>query len=225
MRLFFGRPGAADMRDGVRLKFGAVWKLVFGILFILLADERAHKSSMECSGSGGTKICALCTNITLLRSRRLPGPTGFLVPLSEMLFTNFILQVPGGVAVILGRLAEIGASGDSALLANMQEEWGWTHVPDGMLADKALGIDPVRVLMWDWMHCMVESGAFDNSLDLFIDASKFEGVGVVKFHRYASCWQWPKGYAHGRDVFASGKVVMSASEALSIAPIVLNFSR
>ena len=223
MRLFFGRPSGADMRDGIMLKFDTISKLVFGTLHMLLADERAHKSSMECSGCGGTKICALCTNITLLRSRRLPDPTGFLLPLSEISFTKFKLQVLGGVAVTLDRLAEIAASGDSANLALMQEEWGWNHVPDGMLADKALGIDPVRVLGWDWMHCMVESGAFDNSLDLFIDVSSVEGVGVDKFHRYSSCFQWPKGYAHGRDVFASGRVVMSASEALSIAPIVLKF--
>ena len=98
LKLFFGRPGTADMRDGImfRTDRGGYSGLIFGWLWMLIADERGHKFSLGCAGATGTKACPVCTNITFKGSRRLPDPTGFLLPISEPSFSEFKLQVPGG---------------------------------------------------------------------------------------------------------------------------------
>ena len=72
---------------------------------------------------------------------------------------------------------------------------------------------------------MVEGGAFDNEMEDLSAALTPYGFGCDAMNEYAALWNWPNGYASGRNVFTGGMCVASASECISIAPVLGKFLR
>ena len=221
LRLFFGRPSGIDARDGVVMQVAGQSCLWFAKFFMSLADHLAHKLTLNCTGSSGTICCFFCKNIFALRSRRLPDPTGFALPCCELSFANFKLHTGASIRGALVRLQQVSDAGDEPLLTRLQEEFGWNHVPESWLLDPHLSIDVAETSALDWMHCMVEGGAYDSEVEHVSTELEPLGYGATAMNQYFGLWNWPGGYASAKRVFESGKYVASASENLSSA-LVLN---
>ena len=76
---------SGSFRDGILLQFGdASPVLVFGEISMLVGDERALTDACGVKGSGGTRICAIHSNVHSHKSGHLPDPTGFHVASTEL---------------------------------------------------------------------------------------------------------------------------------------------
>eukprot|EP00959_Pyramimonas_sp_CCMP1952_P475064 9503997-Pyramimonas_sp.AAC.1 len=162
LKLFFGRPSKADLRDGIMLKLEgeSAARLVRGGLSIMLADERAHKFSLECKGSGGHKVCMLCKNVINTSSTRCPtGVGGYMVPMTETDVTKFELQTASSIRGIQALLRQRSLVSPGAL-KDLQSNIGFNYVETGMLQDPFLNIDVPAVVAWDFMHLYLCDGVF-----------------------------------------------------------------
>ena len=111
-----------------------------------------------------------------------------------------------------------------------EQDFGFKYIPHSWLQDTELDVRPMRVLAFDWMHCWCEKGAWELELAACMDELSKHGHGCRQLHSYLQCFQWPKAYASGRDVF-KGSVqerarptdmppAGSASEMLSVGPVI-----
>ena len=81
--------------------------------------------------------------------------------------------------------------------------------------------------MFDWMHTYFVNGIFNWEFNqLMADLAPY-GKGHETFHAYLQAFEWPKGYASGRNLCAKAATSSSAKEAhasasdfLSVVPVV-----
>eukprot|EP00435_Cladocopium_sp_Y103_P016111 s1205_g4.t1 len=109
---------------------------------------------------------------------------------------------------------------------------GLSYCPDGALwSDECLemvgGI--VDRTSFDWMHCYLVSGIWNSEVGLLLDSIQDE-ISNTQIHEFLSALTWPtKTRASGmtgRRAFekrASGMLAVSASEGLSLYPILRQF--
>ena len=219
MWLFFGgrNNDKPDFRLGVMFGFESTQSLVFASLAVSVADERALKACNHCKGATGTKCCLVCQNVLFKGSSRLPDTTGFCFSVAELDPKNFVPQTNGMVDGILARLAAVDAAGDTKALDVLQEELGWIHVDTSWLVCKQLSVKVIDINHFDWMHCLVESGAYDLEAAVLEKSLTTFKLGCEHVDKYFDLFEWPKAYATARECFSEGKFVASASECLSVA--------
>jgi hypothetical protein len=88
-----------------------------------------------------------------------------------------------------------------------------------LLADSLQFVDFVGGFMFDWFHCYLESGVFDNELEAFFEILYPGKAKAVELHEFFQMWRWPRAYANPVNVFRKGKFNASGSEMLSSAPV------
>ena len=222
--LFFGQPTGPDFSRGIFFTLGDHGRpLVFAEVAMSIADERAHKATLKCAGASGTHCCWLCKNILMLRSRRLPDPTGYCRPCDELDIQKIDFHTDESIRAVLTKLKEIAEAGDGDRLARMEEELGWNHLEGSWLLDPRLGVRVVHISAVDWMHCMNEGGAYEKELEALIPELDGYGYGFQTFDSFFKLWQWPKGYANPRRVFEDKKWSGNASECISVAELFIFF--
>jgi len=82
--------------------------------------------------------------------------------------------------------------------------------------------------MFDWMHTYF--GIFSNEVKQLMAALKAHRprsppVTASQLDTYLQAWQWPRQFPHARNVFSTGEFSSTASEMLSVAPVLANFFR
>jgi hypothetical protein len=217
-RTFF-KPGT-DLRSGIPLHFGKdfgnVTRVVYGDVGCLLADERAHKFSLGCKGSGGIKVCALCDNAYAYWSDRLPDPTGYAVSSAETDTRKFTKWKDKHIAALQRKLKGLTGKDREAL----QIESGYIYLEHGFLQDPLLSISIETALFFDWMHTYLQNGVFVKEVNACLTELHDYSLGIDNFHNYLKLWIWPKCYSGALNVTENDNVAAgSASEYLSIMPI------
>eukprot|EP00959_Pyramimonas_sp_CCMP1952_P472686 9500470-Pyramimonas_sp.AAC.1 len=95
---------------------------------------------------------------------------------------------------------------------------GFAYNEDGLLQDDHLAIDLAVIGAWDWMHCYVVGGLWQREVTEFTTRLKDRNMGPKQIHQFLKGWEWPRGYASGRECFHAGHLSGSASQSISLAP-------
>lgn len=220
--LLFWPGDGTDGTTGLRLPIEACGseRLVFFTYGFLIEDERAHKAVVNSKGSGGAKPCLLCQNCVKPGSRFDPDPTGFCKPYTVLDLDQFIPQTSSIVRGLLKHLDMIAATEATSLLADTEISYGINRCENSwILADSLQFVDFVEGFMFDWFHCYLERGVFDNELDAFLEGRFPGNRGVDEIHEFLQLWRWPRAYANPANVFRKGSFSASGSESLSLAPV------
>eukprot|EP00959_Pyramimonas_sp_CCMP1952_P083666 1749345-Pyramimonas_sp.AAC.1 len=69
------------------------------------------------------------------------------------------------------------------------------------------------------MHCYMVGGTFEREVNAFLECSGRHNLGIDKLQSYAEKWVWPRGYAHAKNVCQGRTLNGSASEFVSLAPV------
>jgi hypothetical protein len=179
----------------------------------------------EAKGSGGVKCCMLCKNVIKPGSKILEKNTGgYLVPATSLEVSRFDYHDKysyRGIQLLLKDLAENSRS--KAPLLKKQTELGFVWTPTGLLADEHLAVDIPRTMQWDWMHCYVASGLFQREVSHLVSRLGEFGKGPIQIHTFLQSWAWPAGYASGKKCFSTGSLSGTASESMSLAPVLKQY--
>ena len=68
------------------------------------------------------------------------------------------------------------------------------HVDTSWLVCKQLSVKAIDIHHFDWMHCLVESGAYDLECAVLEKSLKPFELGCVEVDMYFSRFEWPKAY-------------------------------
>eukprot|EP00959_Pyramimonas_sp_CCMP1952_P042865 896903-Pyramimonas_sp.AAC.1 len=224
LKAFFGYPSRADLRHGVHLNIGGERVLVSGSLSILVQDERAHKFMTHCKGAGGIKPCCLCQNVVLPTSTLLPDATGYCISAKCHDVSKYHLHTNESLRGIQKKLRHEATAGTKSELERLEILLGFKYERDGLLQDDELDVSMVDIFAWDWMHCYLVGGAFEREVDLYVQKTSDYHLGYAVLDAYVRRWEWPKGYAHARECFTDGRFSGTASEQISLAPIIAKFA-
>ena len=137
------------------------------------------------------------------------------------------------VATALSRTA---ASGTKAQLEEQERETGWHFAPGAIIfTERWMKVAcPTYGACFDWMHVFFISGIFNVHVGQLLHALNSVGITPSQLSEYIAHFHWPHfiGSKTGIDVFGPKRVKSSwsewqlratASEALSITPVVANF--
>ncbi len=221
LRLFFGHPTGHDLRKGLSLKIGDETVFVHGKLSIIIEDERGHKFVVSAKGAAGIKSCILCQNVVKLTSDLLPDPTNFLVSSTCLDVRRFVPHTKGSIQGIFSRLKAMVEDPlvSKAAVEREQVLLGFTYIPETLVSDPHLDIDIPGTLQWDWMHCYLVNGLFQREVSEFASRLKGHSLGADRIHDYLQSWNWPRGYVDAKSCFAKHKLTGSASQCISLAPV------
>ena len=66
-------------------------------------------------------------------------------------------------------------------------------------------------------------GAAVREIDALVELLDSAGYGVGPLHVYLQHYEWPRGYAHARNICQNGQVAGSMSEYMSLAPVLRKY--
>ena len=212
LKLFFDKTGHSG-RNGIMLPLGETktGRLVFFELVGLIEDERAHKAVLMNKGATGCKSCWLCINSCKPDCRFLPDITGYMVSHFDMSRNKFKPMTIDMLRRMVKRLAEVSASGDTALLDNLEIQYGVLHGPYGVVAEHGDEIDFLAVFMLDWFHCELESGVTSEEIAQCMTELTPHGLGPTVLHEFLKKFAWPRGYSGAANVCVKGRVIATGS--------------
>ena len=232
LKLFFGGPSGHDLRQGIVLRPHGVARVVVGMLSAMLQDERAGKEALLCKGASGVKLCCLCQTTCSHRSVVITrGNEDSLVPSTETDASKFVLHTHGTIKAIVGRLGELAESGDTKRKHDVEIQLGFAWNHEWLLLDADLDVDLPAAFMWDWMHVYLCDGILPSETIACVRELEAHGLGMAPLDTYLQLWQWPRAYKGAAKVCRKfdgsmrGKVNASASEALSLAPVLRKFMK
>ena len=214
LQLFFGAHDvstagfSAELASGRRI---CIW-LDMGPV---IADESAQHVLYGAKGAAGLKPCLLCCNVF---NRRFRADTiadadtgGWSVQHTEHDASKFVLQTEDTLGVIINRLA---VPMSKANREAMQTNFGWNHVPDGIMhcGDMLQHVHPVTHVCFDWMYVFFVSGIFNATLMCVASALQPFGVTWQALDTYCSAWNLPHRLKYSfkiSEVFTRGRVAKS----------------
>jgi hypothetical protein len=241
LRKFFDPHGHNFERGGVTLKLhgdNGSSVFLFAKLAMFIADEKAIKEVMMCKGHAGIKLCMCCKNITSDKSRLHLG-SALARPGSCINFDEWDLHTDGSVRNVLRRLSDAAPVMGQTEFETLEKILGWGHSPFNVLNDTDLNVDPISILMYDWMHIFFVTGLWNHeTCDLLIALEKacnkrgHRDDWFLRLDRYLQKWVWPKWVPSCCTCFAgshasshrdAGHIKVSASEGLSLYPVIASF--
>ena len=237
--LFFSAP--ADLRLGIQMTLppgpeGLSSSLfLFGCFGTLVADEVALKQCWSFKGSSGTLPCFRCSNVVAHSSRLdLHDSSGSLVPSCVVSFASCRLHTNDSVKANAAQLTAQFPVLNKSQFEKLEQSIGLTFCPDGALwsgscLEMVNGI--VDRTSFDWMHCYLVSGIWNSEIGLLLDSIQGE-ISNTMIHEFLSSLTWPTKTratgTTGRKAFekrtaGSGSLAVSASEGLSLYPVLRSF--
>ena len=165
MHEFFTSP-ESFLYAGVALQTGLGPELFFAKLGSILGDYPALSMSYDMKGHGGTKPCAvLCSNVLAKDALTcpeapIPNESGTLVDVACTSYERFIFNSDAEVWTCIDRLASAKARLLVGEFKTLEMAYGFTHNPQGMLADMQLRpiVSPTQTFTWDWAHVFLSNG-------------------------------------------------------------------
>jgi hypothetical protein len=215
--------GGASFGDGVSLEFpsarGTDVLLLVASFDIFVSDEKAIKQLTGVKGAAGRKLCLFCMNTKAWRHFK-PDPTGFFLPSNSLAVGEFKLHTDASLREVYRKvLAAKRTMGESPFL-EYEREMGVSvnerYHP--LLRDE---FKPISSIVWDPQHVYLCGGIFEVECQAFFAALEKAdcGLGLVAFDTYSNEWCWPAGYAKGDACARKGSWHGTASEYLSVAPV------
>ena len=199
-----------------------------------IADEKALCMLLFCKGHGGTRPCAICRDVLHHDTEYADFDTSnYFVPMTNIDIARRRKHTDASVRNLVARLREkwllydAGTMGPTAWQAFTQRH-GWSYSPAMLLASEQLNYKAISTLVLDWCHIWAVDGILEKEVNLCMQAIKSANnrapmVSGRDLHEYLQKFQWPKMYAHARNVFEKLKFSASASECLSAAPVLEKF--
>ena len=248
MNMFFNLADGCDFRIGVTLNVPRAASapaaaasapataasaqnrsLVLAELAMVVQDADAHACAFGWKGATSVKCCPICLNVVSKNCKLVKDPTWGTIPVYTTDTSRFRLMSDKTFRSMQHRLHQLALHHPKELFAK-EQDFGFKYIPHSWLQDTVLDVRPMRVLAFDWMHCWCEKGVWELELAACMDELSKHGHGGRQLHSYLQCFQWPKAYASGRDVF-KGSVQEreraqdmppsgSASEMISVAPVI-----
>ena len=234
---FFGADGCADIEiDGVSLQLhGTGCRLtIWGIIGVFLADEPGIKEVLACKGHAGTKPCVCCMNAVAARppagAEGLYKFSEYAVSTEEFNIKAFKLHTDESMRAMVQKLHDMSPNE----AAEKEPVYGFSSNPYSLITDARMQLKVVSILMWDWPHCYVCDGLADVEFGLFMkDMHKNRtSTSYHELENYVSGWTIPKslpqvkkllGEVPARNNLRKGSFTASASEFLTLAPILLRY--
>ena len=208
------------------------------ILKVFIGDEPALKDMLNSKGHAGVRCCALCSNCTLSKYWTIARDAGRNVRHTELEIETRVFErtTDEMVKVIMNTLEEKKAlvsdnssnfnSGD---FDELQLRLGFNHTPNNFCRKPY--VNPISVLMFDWMHIYLVGGLLDHEFGLCMKALKRASSPntYVVLRTFLSHWAWPRSINVKLDRLlndksiksnlASGHFGSTASELLSLVPV------
>ena len=154
---------------------------------LIIADEAALKHIFECMGSAGLRPCLLCANVFGHIAGRAPlhtvDPTGVAVYDSCVDASQLVLHDTRSYKSIMDRLRYQWTRMRKGEFDELQTNLGWNFVPDGLMQSTRCRelLDPASSVVFDPMHCLFVSGAWNLEMGSLITALTTNGISWI-------CW-------------------------------------
>ena len=236
VRSFFDDAGHNLQTSGMIIKFtdGSQPTMLWAALAVKVADESALHQVWLNKGAGGIMLCLLCSNVVSDDSGlAMHDARHELVPSTCLEFGRFVLHTGASIRALLARIAAFAEGATKTALEEFEKQVGFSHCPESILMDPALSpyVDPCRITMYDWCHVFLVSGLFQLIVGLLMRLLHPQ-ITYSDLNEFIRAWTLPKRYessADGMDVacahrahsaYKEGKFKCSASEALSVYPLI-----
>lgn len=231
--LFVTQP--SDIRLGVGLPGLHGTKFVFGKVAVVLGDEAALKQLWSNKGSSGTFCCMFCQNVVNhLLGLAEHDNTGRLISSCSPSLHNAVLHTDRSVIDAARHLANEMPRLRKGAFEDLEKQLGLTWVDHGALWDHTFLTrvgGPISMTSFDWMHCYLVNGLFNSEASSLLGVLQSEhGLGLKELVAYMKTLCLPHKVA-GRAISGirplekhnSGPLACSASEGLSLYPIIRSF--
>lgn len=242
LKLFWDDAGHDLALAGVSVKlFDGTQARIFMKLAIVISDEAALHAMFACKGSSGLKTCLLCQNVYNFKNVRNVvenDSTGIAQYHTCSDWRKLQLHTPGTIRAIASRLSAAAASTmTKANMAELEIRLGWNYIPESlMFQPRARHIcDLTSCVVFDWMHVFFVHGIFNSHVGVMMWKLKECGITYATLQQYAAAWHWPSFMGQdAADVFCpkraksswdDGSLKATASEGLSLLPILANFAQ
>ena len=221
---FFAPP--YDLRQGVSIDLSLDSPvLVFGEVYCMIQDLLAHDQSTLCKGHSGHKPCPLCRNVVSLSCPWLPDATGRLLHIGSLEVEKFMIHTDATISALLKNLRDIAHGVLEGDLGDLQTQMGFNHSDNNLFLCSQLSLGLTSIVMFDWMHILFIGGIFAVEMLELSKRLATHNMGSAQMGAYFSQFRWPHGYASGASVCSDGKFGGSASEMLSVAPVIAKYLR
>ena len=206
-------------------------------LGMVIADEAALHMMFMCKGSSGLKPCMLCANVFNASDERdvlKHDSTGLAVNHTCSDFGKIVQHTSATIRALIRRLDEGARTLTKGAFAELQTRLGWNFVPGALVLEpRLLNIcDPVRVVLYDYMHVFFVNGVFNSNVGLLMSALKPHNITYHMMDQYIKEWTWPKQFGDAHDVMSADRARSSwentslkatASESLGLMPVLACF--
>ncbi len=230
-RLFFDPKGHHMSRSGVALNCIASdgTRQPFRLYAeheITISDFKATKEVLCSMGHNGIKPCPICRNI--YKDDVADGDE--LLGLSCLECNRWRAHTDDSIRKLQTYLSEKKPTLSKAGAMSLETRMGYHYYPSSILNDTDLKYKAISTLMFDWPHIYFIQGLFKVEFEAFFDLSRaltpnhLESVVSYKdLNAYVQQWVWPDRYQSCARAFLKGKLGATASEQLSVAPVVRKF--
>ena len=237
------------LRSGivVQPKGSATTSRIFGKVQVILADLPALAEMISWKGHQAVKCCPCCMNATQAKPPGGAAPmhvySGYCKPITEGKLRSFRLHTDASLKAALAKLEVLHRTDTPANLAYHETYvYGFTHNPFNILVDPKFAIDAPSSFMFDWAHVYVADGLLDTEFGACMKQMHtsitqhrmVHGCTYAALHEYMERWTMPQARGnpqrlldadHARKHLKSGDFASTASEMLTIAPVVARFMR
>ena len=210
---------------------GSSYATIVAKLECTIGDEEALRELHMNKGHSGTKPCAICRNVVDSKfDYASHDASGMYVESTCLDKTKWVRNTDAAVVKVLERLAphwqryRDGNLSKEGLRAVTQRA-GWNYSPKNIILNESLNYKVMSLLCFDWMHVWCVSGVFDREVDAVLKQPRPVLFSCADLHRYVSEWSFPHKFVDASRVFETGDFQASASQELSVAPILAKYIR
>ena len=213
-------------------------------LSMFLMDGAAHKDLWCVKGDGGMFFCMMCPEVCT-RSSDLVKYEGGRFLISDFLpedMSKCATATDASIRATVRRLADYAAANSPDMLLKRQMVVGMNHNPHNILLNPRLTdvVKPETQFCHDGMHCLLSSGVINVLVVCLLDKAKSVGINAAPaLEAFVKRFKWPVKIQSkiGKGLYevfspsrvsrsiAKGSLVCTASELLSLLPVLANFTR
>ena len=235
LQLVFENPWCDVQHAGMLLQpppehAGAAPRRLFLKLALFIQDGQAQKMTWSVKGDSGSRFCSLCSNCFSHET----DEDGLHVACRFTAHSQLVQHTSQEMFESWDRMALRAETCSSAEFKDWQQATGITYSKEALLACPSLRhlLEPTQQWMHDYMHCLLANGLLAFGTFYLLDAMK----GWATFAGYVALWHLPSQFKHLKieKIFtnkrlvkhrASGKLNCSASELLTLLPVLAHFIR
>ena len=183
---------ATDIRHGVFITTKSGRRvLFFAKISIMVSDAAALQMVLGVKGTSGNLLCLNCRNCSPHKPKNgvvlhEADTSGFLVPSTETDLSRFIPQTDDTLFAAVDLLAARRPLMGNTAFERLESDLGVNHIPAGLLLCPFMRqrIQPISMVMWDWMHCYFASGIFQVQVTLLLLVMRRHGFRAHAVHEF-----------------------------------------